>query len=317
MEKLTQQNSQQRTGYFMILIAGMLWGSIGLFVTILKSLGAGSALIAFLRIGIGFFLLIPMMYAMKGRELFKIDKKGLLICLILGIFSQGLFNLCYNESIRNVGVATASVLLYTAPIFVCIMSSIVFKEKIGGVKIAALSINVIGCVLTVTGGDFTSIRFSVYGVAMGVTAGFLYALMTILGKTSTGNYDSLTILFYSFLFGSLFLGIVLKPWEGIVQLINPYFIVAAIGFGLIPTVVSYFFYMKGLAKGLEASRVSVIASIETVVAAFIGLAVLHETSSFIKLIGIGCVVVSICCMNIIKSEKSIQLKKHNTHAFSN
>ncbi len=317
MEKLTQQNSQQRTGYFMILIAGMLWGSIGLFVTILKSLGAGSALIAFLRIGIGFFLLIPMMYAMKGRELFKIDKKGLLICLILGIFSQGLFNLCYNESIRNVGVATASVLLYTAPIFVCIMSSIVFKEKIGGVKIAALSINVIGCVLTVTGGDFTSIRFSVYGVVMGITAGFLYALMTILGKTSTGNYDSLTILFYSFLFGSLFLGIVLQPWEGITQLINPYFIAAAIGFGLIPTVGSYFFYMNGLAKGLEASRVSVIASIETVVAAFIGLAVLHETSSFIKLMGIGCVVVSICCMNIIKPEKSIQLKKHNAHAFSN
>ncbi|MHC1723734.1 MAG: DMT family transporter [Aminipila sp.] len=309
MEKSIQQNSKQKTGYLMILIAGMLWGSIGLFVTILKSLGADSALIAFLRIGIGFFLLIPMMYAMKGRELFKIDKKGLLICLILGIFSQGLFNLCYNEAIRNVGVATASVLLYTAPIFVCIMSGIVFKEKIGGAKIGALSINVIGCVLTVTGGDFTSIRFSVYGVAMGVTAGFLYALMTILGKTSTGNYDSLTILFYSFLFGSLFLGIVIHPFHGISQLVNPLFIMAAIGFGLIPTLVSYFFYMKGLAKGLEASRVSVIASIETVVAAFIGLVVLHETSSFIKIIGICCVVASICLMNRIKSEKAIEMEK--------
>lgn len=301
MERQTH-NLQQETGYLMILVAGMLWGSIGLFVTILKSLGAGSALIAFLRIGTGFILLIPIMYAMKGRELFKIDKKGILMCLALGVFSQGLFNLSYNEAIRNVGVATASVLLYTAPIFVCIMSKLFFKEKIGWIKVAALSLNVIGCTLTVTGGDFTSVHFSVYGAAMGVTAGFLYAMMTILGKTSMKNYDSLTISFYSFFFGCLFLGIVMQPWEGITNLINPYFVAAAIGFGLIPTVGSYFFYMKGLAKGLEASRVSVIASVETVVAAFIGLAVLHEASSAMKLMGIGCVVASICFMNIIKSE---------------
>ncbi|QHI71604.1 DMT family transporter [Aminipila terrae] len=301
MERQTH-NLQQKTGYLMILVAGMLWGSIGLFVTILKSLGAGSALIAFLRIGTGFILLIPIMYAMKGRELFKIDKKGILMCLALGVFSQGLFNLSYNEAIKNVGVATASVLLYTAPIFVCIMSKLFFKEKIGWIKVAALSLNVIGCTLTVTGGDFTSVHFSVYGAAMGVTAGFLYAMMTILGKTSMKNYDSLTISFYSFFFGCLFLGIVMQPWEGITNLINPYFVAAAIGFGLIPTVGSYFFYMKGLAKGLEASRVSVIASVETVVAAFIGLAVLHEASSMMKLMGIGCVVASICFMNIIKSE---------------
>lgn len=312
-----QQASQQKTGYLMILVAGMLWGSIGLFVTILKSLGAGSALIAFLRIGIGFILLAPMMYAMKGKQLFKIDRKGIVLCMVLGIFSQGLFNLSYNESIRNVGVATASVLLYTAPIFVCIMARIFFKEKIGAVKIAALIINVIGCILTVTGGDLTAIYFSVYGVVMGVSAGFLYALMTILGKTTTGKYDPLTIIFYSFLFGSIFLGAATRPWEGIGQIVNTYFVLAAIGFGLIPTVGSYFFYMKGLTKGLEASKVAVIASIETVVAAFIGLAVLHEASSVMKLVGIGCVVASICCMNMIKADTSIELKSPNPQAISN
>ena len=302
MEKATE-NLQQRNGYILILIAGMLWGSIGLFVTILKALGAGSALIAFLRLGIGFILLLPMMYAMQGIELFKIDKKGLLLCLALGIFSQGLFNLSYNEAIRKMGVATASVLLYTAPLFVCIMSGIFFKEKIGKVKIAALLVNITGCILTVTGGDFTSIHFSVYGTVVGVTAGFLYALMTILGKTSIKDYSSLTIIFYSFLFGTLFLGVVLQPWNDMRGRMNLYFIAAAIGFGLIPTVGSYFLYMNGLAKGLEASKVPVIASIETVVAAFIGIAVLHEAVSLAKLIGIGCVIASICLMNLVQQEK--------------
>ena len=293
-----EEDKQQQIGYVMIFVAGVLWGSIGLFVSILTKLGADSVLIAFLRIAVGFILLIPLVISVSGKNGFKIDLQGLMLCLVLGVFSQAFFNITYIESIENVGVATASVLLYTAPIFVIAMSAIFLKETLTKRKIGALAINVLGCTLTVTGGNFNSTNFSVYGVAMGISAGFLYALMTILGKiTSSKNYNPVTIVFYSFLFGAIVLAFFAKPWNSIQGLINVRFIMAAIGFGLIPTVGSYFFYMKGLSKNLQASKVPIIASVETVVAAIIGMGFLGEARGLIKIMGIVCVVLSISVMS--------------------
>lgn len=292
--------AQQKKGYLMILTAGILWGSIGFFVTVLKELGAASSTIAFLRIGVGAVLLIPMMLAMGGKKLFQIDRKGLLVCAVLGVFSQALFNFMYTVSIEEVGVATGSVLLYTSPIFVCLMSGIFFREQIGSVKIAALIINIFGSILTVTGGEFSVIRFSVYGVAAGVAAGFLYALMTII-CTAAGEYEPLTVVFYSFVFGALTLAVITPPWENLGNIISLPFLLAAAGYGLIPTVGSYFFYMKGLAQKLETSKVPVVASIETVVAAVIGIFVFSESAGFVKLVGIGCVLLSIAIMNMTKT----------------
>ena len=303
-ERSTMVKSQQKIGYLMVLIAGVLWGSIGFFVSFLKNMGAESSTIAFLRISVGAVLLIPLMYARGGKDIFKIDKNGIFICLVLGIFCQAIFNFSYNESIKNVGVATASVMLYTSPIFVCIMSKIFYKEKIGMVKLTALVINVLGCVLTVTGGDFTAIRFSVYGVLTGVLSGFLYALMTIISKPTTEKYNSLTIIFYSFVFGSIVLAVITRPWENIGHIINLKFALASVGYGLIPSVGAYFFYMKGIAKNLETSKVPIIASIETVVAAVIGIFVFNEHIGLFKIFGIGCVILSITIMNMVKPKLS-------------
>lgn len=291
---------QNRSGYMDIFIAGCMWGSIGLFVNILSGFGIASGTAAFIRIFTGAVLLIPIMISRGGLTLFKIDVRGLATCLILGVFSQALFNFSYNMSINSVGMATASVLLYTSPIFVCVMSAVFFKEHIGPVKLAALAVNIAGCVLTVTGGNFSELTFSVAGVAAGVGAGFFYGLMTIVSTPITGKYDSLTVIFYSFLFGSATLALMLQLWKDLGTVTGSVtdFAAAAIGYGLIPTVGSYMFYMKGLSKDLVTSKVPVIASVETVVAALIGILVFTEDVTLYKLIGILCVMISIFIMNI-------------------
>ncbi len=170
MEK--DRKLHQTKGYIMIAVAGILWGTIGLFVSLLKNLGAESELIVVIRIGTATILLIPLMLASGGPSLFKADKQTIIACIAMGIFSQALFNYSYSESINNVGVATGAVLLYTSPIFVSIMSRVVFKRACRENQDSGAFINIIGCILTVTGGNFTSVKFSVYGVAMGVLAGF-------------------------------------------------------------------------------------------------------------------------------------------------
>ncbi|WP_313342002.1 EamA family transporter [Sedimentibacter sp.] len=293
-------------GYLMIFGAGTLWGTIGLFVKLLSGVGASTSLIAFMRLFMGFCILIPIMLCTGGLKIFKIDKKGLIQCLLLGILSQAIFNYCYNVSIGSVGVATASILLYTAPVFVCIMSKIIFKELIGSYKIFALIINLAGCFLMVTGGDLSYFKISAVGISFGLAAAFLYSLVTIIGKIASGNIHPFTVVFYSFLFGWLMLGIISAPWQSIGAVSGLNFWIYAFGYGLIPTVGSYLLYMGGLGKNLEISKVPIIASVETVVATLIGVFVFKEKLNFINVLGIIILLSSIVIMNMKLKENEIE-----------
>lgn len=124
MNKIIRQvkaiNSTKTIGYVMIFVAGSLWGTIGLFVKLLTGVGSSSALTAFIRLFIASWILLPLMFYMGGIKMFKIDKSNLFKCFLLGFLSQALYNYTYNIAIGNIGVATASILLYTSPVFVCI-----------------------------------------------------------------------------------------------------------------------------------------------------------------------------------------------------
>ena len=311
LEHLETKYSNQTIGYAMIFMAGVLWGTIGLFVKMLSSVGANSSLIAFMRLFMGFWILLPIMIYMDGLKLFKIDKAGLIQCIILGILSQALFNHFYNMCIVNVGVATASILLYTSPLFVCVMSTIFFKELIGKQKGFALALNLIGCFLMVTGGKLANLKISFLGVIFGLAAAFLYSLVTIIGKITSGKIHPFTVVFYSFLFGWLTLGVMVRPWELMGVNLDFKFWLYSFGFGLIPTVGSYLFYMGGLNKNLELSKVPVIASVETVVATLIGVLIFKEKLGIINILGMIFLLVSIAIMNL-QFNKVYTKKKQDT-----
>lgn len=303
MQLTKKFESSEIIGYVMIFAAGILWGTIGLYVKLLSGVGASTTLIAFMRLFTGFWILVPVMLCMGGIKMFKIDKNGLKHCLMLGLLSQALFNYCYIISIGSVGVATASILLYTAPVFVCIMSRIIFKEQIGKLKIFALLINIVGCFLMVTGGSLSNFKISVLGIFSGIAAAFLYSLVTIIGKIASGSIHPFTVVFYSFLFGWLTLGIISAPWESIATVSGLKFWMYSFGYGLIPTVGSYLLYMGGLKKKVEISKVPIIASVETVVATLIGVIVFKEKLNIINVLGIIILLSSIVIMNMKFKEK--------------
>lgn len=257
----------------------------------------------FLRMSTATLWIIPVILATGGTRLLQIDSKGLLVCAVLGIVCQALFNYAYTEAISSIGIATAAVLLYTSPVFVSIMSRIFFKEAIGARKVAGLFINIVGCALTVTGGNLGTVDFLGYGVLIGIAAGFLYSLLTIFG-TIVKDYDTTTVTFYSFLFAAVTMGFTANPWSEMAAALSPSFVVTAFAYGLITAVVAYFVYMRGLSMNLETSKVPVIASVETVVAAIIGFAVFQEDISFGKVVGIGLVLASIAIMNLRGSQKA-------------
>ena len=292
--------SAQTKGYLMVAAAGALWGTIGLFATLLDQLGMGPAAVAFYRLLAASLLLIPVLLVKgRGLRLFRISRRGLLSCLLIGFISQALYNLCYMQAIRQGGMATAAVLLYTAPVFVALMSRLFFREPLGPRKWLAIAVNILGCLLTATGGDLSQLSLRSGGLLMGVLAGFTYGTMPVFSRIGADKEDPFTSTFYGLLPGALLLGVLVRPWrDAAATVFTPRLFLVLLGFGVVPSALAYVIYFGGLNRVRETSRVPVLCSVESIAAALIGAAVFGQSLSPVKAAGVALVFFSIVIMNL-------------------
>jgi drug/metabolite transporter (DMT)-like permease len=207
------------------------------------------------------------------------------------LISVGLFHYLYNFSISRTSVATAAILLYTAPAHVVMISAYVFREKLNSWKLAALGLTLAGAVL-VSGGLSGNFGGDLTGLLAGLGSGLTYGLYSIFGKKAIKNYNSWTVLVYSFLFGAVFL-VGFSSLTGGISLDLPGSAwPLLIGLGLFPTLLAYTLYLAGL-KRVEASRGAIVATWEPVIAAILGYVVLGEGLSAIQTAGGGLVLIGV------------------------
>ena len=88
----------------------------------------------------------------------------------------------------------------------------------------------------------------------------------------------------------------MQPWAQTHSISENVLIWSAL-YALIPTAIAYILYYKGLQKIRESSKVPVIASVETVVAALVGILLYHERLGVISSVGVLLVLFSILLMN--------------------
>ena len=138
-----------RKAYGKIVTAAALWGCIGMFLKLLTAAGLSSmegvavrSLAACLLYG-GFLLV-------TDPKALRIHPKDWYYFFGTGVCSLLFFNWCYFNAISRSSMSVAAVLLYTAPVFVTLMSALFFHEAITPVKLIALAVTFAGCAL-VTG----------------------------------------------------------------------------------------------------------------------------------------------------------------------
>lgn len=282
--------------YLLVLIAGALWGTIGPLMSAMSDAGASATTISLLRVVFAFLIMLPITLARSGAAALRIRAKTLAACVLLGIVCHGIYNVLYAHAVTLCGVATAAVLLNVAPVFGLVFSIALFGETATGLKLAAMAIDVLGCALVVTGGNFSALTFSAAGVLCGAGAGATYALTAVLGRIAGNRTDPFVMSTYSYLFASLFMMLWAQPWAAP---LNANAIVLGAGFvlALVPTALGYVIYYKGVTGIRENSKVPVVASIETVVAAAFGILLYHEALGLAGLLGIALVLASIALMS--------------------
>ncbi len=280
-----------------IILAGVFWGCLSLFLRPLQSYGLDGMQTATIKIvfaAIIYFLII-LFY---NPKLFKINLKDIWIFLFIGIICISLFSFLYFETVIKSEVAVAVVLLYTSPIFVLICSAFIFKEKITLLKVIASIVTVIGCIF-VSGIINGAAIITPMVLLTGLLSGVIFALHNIFVRIAgSKNYNGLTINFYAFLIGMIFI----LPFGKVGNTINvlkenPIAILWGIGLALVNAVLAYFLFSYGL-KHVPSSTASILVATEPMVGSILGMTVFHESHDIFKILGVIFIVLSIVLMNI-------------------
>ncbi len=280
-----------------VVIGAALWGIIGLFTRSLYASGLSAMQMTFARCLITAMVLFAVILAVDRKRL-RIEPRDIWMFIGTGLFSIVFFNVMYFTTQQMVSLSTASVLLYTAPCFVVVMSMILFKEKLTRRKLLALGVAFVGCVFT-TGLGVGDVNI---GIVYGILAGFGYALYSIFGKFALEKYGMLTIVFYTFLIAA----ICLLPFCDAPYVIERFgesdVLLNALGLGLVSTVLPYYLYTVGL-KGMDAGKASIIAFVEPMVATVVSI-VIGDSFGWTNVLGIVLILGSVILLNSKKGEEA-------------
>ncbi len=283
-----------------VVIAAILWGTIGIYSMHLSMLGFGvlhlvSIRALFSAIFIFLFLLV------KDKSLLRVKLKDIPYFFGTGLLSFVFFNWCYFIAINRTSLSVAAILLYTAPSFVMIFSAFLFKEKITLRKVMALIITFVGCVMVTSSFGDKGAQYSALGILAGLGSGLGYALYSIFGRYALEKYDPYTVTLYTFVVASLFLAVIGNIGGTLMMLHNIGGWDYAVLLSLLATVLPFLFYTKGMTQ-LETGRASITATLEPVVATIVGIVMFNEPVSAIKITGILLVLAAVAALNTQKEE---------------
>lgn len=284
----------------LIIIAGVFWGSTGLFVRSLSEYGLDSMQITLIRLLSG-TILLAVFVAIYDKSLFKISIKDLPMFIGIGIFGVLMMSWLYFSAIMKSTMSVAAILLYTAPVWVLVASVLLYGERLTGKKVCALILAFAGCV-AVSG--FSAGNLSVSGILLGLGAGITYALYSIIGKYVLAKYSPITMTMYAFVVAVLGILFISKPTEAAEIVINNFnlaFLLKVIGIGAITVFIPYLLYTIGLSK-TPAGKAAIMASVEPMTATLFGIAVYKEPLGIGETAGIIMILSAIFILNSRNSD---------------
>lgn len=100
------------------------------------------------------------------------------------------------------------------------------------------------------------------------------------------------------LFSALTMGIIAKPWEHMALLGESTFVFWAIINSLATGLIANILFLRGLSMNVDASKVTIITSVEVIVASLSGVLLLNEQINLVGFIGIVLMMFSIVGMNV-------------------
>lgn len=291
------KHNSSALGPALIILAGICWGSLGIFVRKLAEYGLSPIQIVCIRVVLAalFFSVILLIKDPKG---FRISLRDIPLFLGLGIGSILFFTVCYFTAISMMTLSTAAILLYTSPIWIMLMSLIFFKEKLTAKKVLALVLAFGGCVLV---SGLSDGNMTLAGLLVGLGSGIGYGLYSILGTVALRRYSPFTVTTWTFIVAAVGSILISQPADLAAKISAAPSLSGLLGFSLltalVTAVIPFLAYTLGLRR-VEASKAGILATVEPMVATLFGILVFSEPLTLMSGIGVLLILAAVVLLNV-------------------
>jgi drug/metabolite transporter (DMT)-like permease len=288
--------------HFELLIACIIYGTVGIFMKWLGDMSIGSIIFYRIIFGLSAILCYLAITGNLGQLSLKGKKNYLLLLGLLYVFQM----FSYYSAIRYLGASSAVLLLYTDPIYLTILAPLLLGEKNTQKTIIALFLGLIGVFyVTRPAGGFEHLDFGsnyIKGVFFGLTGGLFSSGVIISVRYLRDEYNGLTQLFWQSAISMVFLSPFAISLPGYVLAKNLPILML---FGILITGIGAVFYIRGVA-GVNAITGSVLTLLEPVSCIFFDCTVLGNPIH--KGMIIGCIFILAAAV-VISLDNIVFLKR--------
>jgi drug/metabolite transporter (DMT)-like permease len=197
--------SNQTKGALFALLATLLWSVNMVIASGIKGHIPPIGM-AFWRWTIACIVLAP--FAIKSTiENFTIVKKHILFLMLTAVLGITIFNTLIYFAGKTTSAVNLSLIAISIPLFIVILSRIIFKEKVSNSKILGIAIIITGVLVLITKGSMQAlmhINFTIGDLLM-LVACFFFAYYTILVRQKPADLTPKVFLFSAFVIGTIFL----------------------------------------------------------------------------------------------------------------
>ena len=283
-------------GYGLVLLAAMLWASMGLlYRSLMENHGLRPLTIVFLRAGVAALALLLALVVIDRSQL-RLRRRDVPLFVSFGLVGVALFYAIYIYAVDLAGVGVAAVLMYTSPAWVTLCSVLFLGERLTWLKAVSLALALVGAGLVGRVYDLVGLRVQAAGILAGLSAGVAYAAYVLFCKAiAKRGYSPRAALAYGLAIGALFLA----PWQDGAELLgilaSPSALVQVLVLGLVLTLGAGVAFNEALGI-LPASVVSIVATVEPVMAMLLGSLVFGEVVGWPQACGAALILLAVALL---------------------
>jgi drug/metabolite transporter (DMT)-like permease len=271
--------------YIKLLLMAVFWG--GTFIAGRKlAMEVGPFSGAFLRFLVASLFLVAVTLGME-RKLPLPKRRHLLPLFLMGMTGVFLYNVFFLKGLKLIEAGRASIIIANNPIFIALMSALIFRDRLNLLKVIGILISVGGAVTVITRGEFLA------GMSGGFGQGELFIFgcvaswvaYSLLGKAVMSDLSPLVAVTYSSAVGAvcLFPPAVLEGlWDAGRYSLEAWASVFYLGF--FGTVLGFVWYYQGI-KRIGPVRAGLFINFVPVSAVFLAFLILDEPLTVSLLIG--------------------------------
>lgn len=304
----------KNVAYGLMATAAVLWATNGIFSILTYDEGASVMQVTVFATSMTAIVLVLLIGILDPKSL-RIQRKDLGQFIVFSLITGTFFALAWYACLERTGVATAVILLYLYPSMVTIASVFLLGEKLTAPKAVALPLTFIGCVLVAGAQEFEEgLSFDTIGILLGVFTALAGAVYYLWGKKFLDSYSANSVILYMTILSLPGLLVVGAAADVLSTSANANLFdvhISASGWiymlfiAIFPGTIAFVASMVAL-NHLEASKASIIASIEPVAAVIIAWLVLTETINTLQAFGVVLVFVGVILLRLTTEKKAAE-----------